>query len=331
MSYTIDVYRGRIQPYRFDDFVFFVSFFPHLVAGPIIRAAEFLPQIRTALRSFPNHVVEAVPLFVLGLFKKTVVADNLAVIVDKVFASPATFSSRERAEAVLAFAGQIYCDFSGYTDMALAFFLLFGFRFPPNFRSPYLSRGPQEFWRRWHISLSSWLRDYLYKPLGGSQHGQARMYFALLVTMLLGGLWHGAAWTFVLWGLFHGTLLIVERLVRDRIPSKVRLALTPLTWFGFFLLTLFGWILFRASSMANLRAMLDSIYWPIGPKSVAGTFLWPAMAFIAVEHVLGEVLRTYQKRPALWPYITFGVAGLLLAGVLLLRPVQNIPFIYFQF
>ncbi len=330
MSYTIDVYRGQLKPCRFEELLHFVSFFPHLVAGPIIRAADFLPQVQTALRSFPHDVARAVPLFVLGMFKKTVVADNLALIADKVFANPAAFSPRARAEATLAFAGQIYCDFSGYTDMALAMFLLFGFTFPPNFRSPYLSRGPQEFWRRWHISLSTWLREYLYKPLGGSQHGVRRMYFALIMTMLLGGLWHGASWTFVVWGLFHGILLVIERLIRDRIPEVVRRSLTPLTWMVFFALTLVGWIIFRADTLPHLRGMLSGIYWPTG-KSVATGMLWFGWAFIAVEHVAGEILRRREGRPLAWPYITFAVAGLMLAAGLLLRPVQNIPFIYFQF
>jgi alginate O-acetyltransferase complex protein AlgI len=331
IAYTLEVYRGNLEPCRFASFLHFVSFFPSLSSGPILRAGDYLAQVRTALATFPNHVAEAVPLFVLGLFKKVVVADHVTLLVDQVFRAPAAHSSLQRVEAALGFTVQIYCDFSGYTDMALALLLLFGFRFPLNFRSPYLSRGPQEFWRRWHISLSTWLRDFLYKPLGGSRQGPARTYFALLMTMLLGGLWHGAAWGFVLWGLYHGTLLVLERLVRERVPAVLRRALTPLSWLGFMALTLVGWTLFRADSLAGAAAMLDHAWWPTG-KSLAGdAVLWAACGFVAVEHVLGEVLRARESRPAWWPYLAFAVAGLMLAGVLLLRPVQNIPFIYFQF
>lgn len=214
MSYTIDVYRGELEPERdFTSFALFVAFFPQLVAGPIIRAADFFAQASSALRTTMQRAWIAAPLFVFGLFKKVVIADRLGPIVDIVFADPTAFGSGDRWLATLAFAGQIYCDFSGYTDMALALCILLGFDFPLNFRSPYLALGPQEFWRRWHISLSTWLRDYLYIPLGGSKHGILRMYFALFMTMLLGGLWHGADWTFVIWGAYHGVLLIVERLV----------------------------------------------------------------------------------------------------------------------
>jgi len=268
---------------------------------------------------------------VLGLFKKVVVADNLSLIVDKVYTDPSAFTSLQRAEASFAFAGQIYCDFSGYTDMALALCIVFGFRFPLNFRSPYLSRGPQEFWRRWHISLSTWLRDYLYKPLGGSQKGRGRMVAALMATMVLGGLWHGAAVTFILWGFFHGALLIIERLVRSRIPQKVRTLLTPLSWATFSALTLLGWVIFRSDSMAHLGQMLDGIWWPRGNKLRGSSLVWICWAFIALDHITGEFLRRKPQRGPWWPYLAFYVAGLMLAAVLLLRPVQNIPFIYFRF
>ncbi len=330
MSYTIDVYRGELEPTEdFVDFALFVSFFPQLVAGPIIRAADFLPQIRQALSRPLRRLAEAAPLFVFGLFKKVVVADQLGLIVDEVYSDPAAFSSGDRWMATLAFAGQIYGDFSGYTDMALAVCILMGFEFPLNFRSPYLSLGPQEFWRRWHISLSTWLRDYLYIPLGGSRRGVARMYAALFTTMLLGGLWHGAAWTFVLWGAFHGSLLVVERVA---IPKRLRTSwwTVPVRWPIFFALTLVGWMIFRAESWESLMALMEGLWrWQPATQVPMGVVA-AAMAYVALDHVLGE-----------WAHkggwikdqhtLRFAAAGVLLALSFLLRPSQSTAFIYFQF
>jgi len=330
MSYTIDIYRRLLTPEpSFARFALYVSFFPQLVAGPIIRARTFLPQIDSALTHFPNRLSTALPLFTLGLFKKVAIADNLALIVDPVFAAPEAAVAADVVLATLAFAGQIYCDFSGYTDMALALGAFFGFRLPDNFHSPYLSRGPREFWRRWHISLSTWLRDYLYIPIGGSRRGRARTLLALAITMLLGGLWHGAAWTFVAWGAYHGAMLIGERLFEEGAP-KLSESLAPLGTALFFPLTLFGWLLFRAASVAELRELLAALARP-GEATVAVPIVLLCTLFIAAEHVIGEWARRSDRSIDRHPRLAFLLAGLALPLCVLLRPNDLTPFIYFQF
>ena len=217
MSYTIDIYWGKLRPVRsIMDFGFYVSFFPQLVAGPIVRAADFLPQIRADLRVSRSDIGRALLLIATGAFKKLVISDYLSVnFVDRVFEAPGLYSGVENLLAVYGYALQIYCDFSGYTDMAIGIALLMGFRLPLNFRAPYQAHSVQDFWRRWHISLSTWLRDYLYISLGGNRRGQWRTYFNLLMTMFLGGLWHGAAWTFIFWGALHGLGLALHRMLTD--------------------------------------------------------------------------------------------------------------------
>lgn len=217
MSYVIDVWRGRVEPTSTIDFAVYESFFPHLVAGPIVRASEFLPQLSGPRDPRRVPVTAAVFLIVGGLFKKVVLADLLATrLVDPVWATPGQHSSAEVLAAVYGYAVQIYCDFSAYSEIAIGLALLLGFRFPDNFNRPYSAVSLQDFWRRWHMTLSRWLRDYLYVPLGGSRRGRRRTYSNLLITMVLGGLWHGAAWTFVLWGSMHGAGLAVERRWQER-------------------------------------------------------------------------------------------------------------------
>jgi alginate O-acetyltransferase complex protein AlgI len=330
MSYTIDVYRGVLEPEPdFWSFALFVSFFPQLVAGPIIRAADYFAQANTALRTTIGRVWIAAPLFVFGLFKKVVIADRLGPIVDMVYADPSAFSSGDRWMATLAFAGQIYCDFSGYTDMALGLCILLGFDFPLNFRSPYLSLGPQDFWRRWHISLSTWLRDYLYIPLGGSRFGIRRMYVALFLTMLLGGLWHGAAWTFVIWGAYHGTLLILERLVAPP-PKHPRIRDVVWRWPVFFVLTLLGWLCFRAQSWTGMLEMLDGLWRWQPATGVPLMIIGACMAYVGVEHILGELNRRHRWTER-YELVAVALAGLLLPLCFLLRPDKTSDFIYFQF
>jgi D-alanyl-lipoteichoic acid acyltransferase DltB (MBOAT superfamily) len=216
LGYVIDVYRRQLEPHTsYLRFVLFVSFFPHLVAGPIVRARDLLPQLAAPPLLSREDGGEALFLVAAGLLKKVVLADQLGMqLCDRVFDSPHAFSALEVLAAVYGYALQIYCDFSGYSDIAVGSALLLGVRFPVNFDAPYKATSPVEFWRRWHISLSTWLRDYLYIPLGGNRRGRARRYLNLLVTMLLGGLWHGAAWTFVLWGLLHGLGLAATHVVR---------------------------------------------------------------------------------------------------------------------
>lgn len=217
MSYTIDIYRRKLEPVsNVMDFAFFVSFFPQLVAGPIVRAADFLPQIRKDIKITLEQNGRAVMLICGGLFKKAVISDYIGInFVDRVFAEPTLYSGFENLLAVYGYALQIYCDFSGYSDIAIGIGLLLGFQLPLNFNAPYKASSLQDFWRRWHISLSTWLRDYLYISLGGNRHGTIRTYINLLLTMLLGGLWHGAAWRFIVWGALHGGMLAIERIIKN--------------------------------------------------------------------------------------------------------------------
>lgn len=228
LSYSIDIYRGTLKPVSADaksfmdwvcslcDFSFFVSFFPQLVAGPIVRAAEFIPQIRQPLLLSNENLGRAMLLISGGLFKKAVISDYISVnFVDRVFENPALYSGFENLMAVYGYAIQIYCDFSGYSDMAIGLALLMGFQLPENFRTPYKSASIQEFWQRWHISLSTWLRDYLYISLGGNKKGKFRTYLNLMITMILGGLWHGANWVFIAWGGLHGVALAIDRFLKN--------------------------------------------------------------------------------------------------------------------
>ena len=272
MSYTLDIYRGQLRPTRnFLDFATFVAFFPQLVAGPIERAAHLLPQIvnpRTVTRA---GIESGAWLIAWGLFKKCVIADNLAVIVDGVFNGGAP-TGAVALLAVYAFAFQIFCDFSGYSDIARGLGRLMGVELMVNFNNPYFALNPKDFWARWHISLSSWLRDYLYIPLGGNRKGPRRMYINLALTMLLGGLWHGAAWTFVIWGAFHGLLLVGYHAWSRRFSVKGAVDSGRWLWLrraGMFHLVCLGWLFFRADSVGQVAAML---------REMVGHFAWNAEA-----------------------------------------------------
>ncbi|MEO0898445.1 MAG: MBOAT family O-acyltransferase [Bacteroidota bacterium] len=217
MSYTIDIYRRKLQPVSNPlDFAFYVSFFPQLVAGPIVRASEFIPQIRADIKVSKEDIGKGIMLITVGLFKKAVISDYISTtFVDQIFEVPTIHTGFENLLAVYGYALQIYCDFSGYSDMAIGIGLLLGYRLPLNFNAPYQSASIQDFWRRWHISLSSWLRDYLYISLGGNRKNRLRTYFNLLMTMLLGGLWHGSSWLFIIWGALHGFALAMDRMLKD--------------------------------------------------------------------------------------------------------------------
>lgn len=267
LSYTIDIYRRQLPPTRsLVDFSLYLLLFPHLVAGPIVRASHLLPQIARDRYPTTRDWQEGLFLIFWGLFKKLVVADNLGPKADRLF-SGNTATAGEVVLGVLAFAFQIYADFSGYTDMARGTARLLGFHFDLNFRFPYLATDPQDFWRRWHISLSQWLRDYLYIPLGGNRHGEFRTYLNLLLTMVIGGLWHGAAWNFVLWGAYHGSLLCAHRFYESRVRPALRwadrvhrtkasaLLVVPLM----FAFTLYGWLLFRAASFEQITNFTTSL------------------------------------------------------------------------
>jgi alginate O-acetyltransferase complex protein AlgI len=340
ISYTVDVYRGRIPAVRrFLDFALFVAFFPQLVAGPIVRAVDFLPQMGTPPRVTASHLVEGLHWFVLGMFKKVFLADRLAQFVDVVFTDPAAFDGATHRWAVLAYAGQIYCDFSGYSDLAIGCALWFGFRLPMNFDYPYLASSIADFWKRWHVSLSLWMRDYLYVPLGGNRHGDARTYFNLLTTLTLCGLWHGASWNYVLWGFYNGVLLALHRLFDRSLAGRswadavrrgwaYRVAGVAFT----FLLVAVGLVMVRSVSWQGCWLVERSL---VGLDS-GGEYRVPAwvpllVGLVAVGHLLGG-LRGIRGRLLTWPPLVR--AAVYVAAVVLIvafGPGATKAFIYFQF
>lgn len=274
ISYTVDIYRGQLTPSKsFWEFALFVSFFPQLVAGPILRARQFLPQLREKINTANvgrirqivinnSNLKFGITLMALGFFKKMFIADNLAPFVNTIFQDPIGLESFTIIMGTIAFAIQIYCDFSGYTDIAIGAAIILGFKIPINFNKPYFATSPSDFWKRWHISLSSWLRDYLYIPLGGNRNSSSRTYANLIIVMFLGGLWHGASWNFVIWGLLHGIYLAIHRAILNRFPklkihpffkSTPGKILSILTTQYFVLL---AWIPFRVS---DFDAMVYSI------------------------------------------------------------------------
>jgi alginate O-acetyltransferase complex protein AlgI len=334
MSYSIDVYRGILHPpRRFRDFALFAAFFPQLVAGPIVRGSFFLPQLANIHPLKRENLVRGSELFLRGFVKKVVFADTLAFMVDPVFSNPALFSAPTCWLAALAYTAQIYFDFSGYTDMAIGVARALGFELPENFRHPYLSRNLGEFWRRWHISLSTWLRDYLYIPLGGNRRGPVRTYVNLLITMLLGGLWHGASWTFIAWGALHGLGLVVHRLfesvrgdARPTVPGQI------LAWLVTFLFVVVCWVFFRAPDFERAWILLGKMAW-VDPAGVDWFYVQAIviLAIAAIAHI-GVLLRGERPwilpldRPAGW-----ATALTVMILVLYFSPVGANPFIYFQF
>ncbi|MCP4603635.1 MAG: MBOAT family protein [Proteobacteria bacterium] len=273
MSYTIDIYRKEMVPTnRFFDFALFVSFFPQLVAGPIERAKRLLPQVLSPRHVSLEKLYEGSFLIFWGLFQKVFIADNLAKIVEPVYSSTAPYNGTDVMIAAYAFSFQIFCDFAGYSNIARGLGKCMGFEIIVNFNIPYVSSNPSEFWKRWHISLSSWLRDYIYIPLGGNRDGSIKTYRNLMITMLLGGLWHGAAWTFVIWGAYHGFLLTIYRILRPFLlkfysprNAFLKRVLSFLNIFLFFNLVCIGWMLFRASSISQFFQMLEGLFCNFAP------------------------------------------------------------------
>lgn len=333
ISYVVDVWRGKTPPARsLLDVMLLMSFFPHLVAGPIVRASDLLPQFERVPRLTRAMATHGMLLIAWGLFKKTVIASELAVnLVDPVFFDPSAHSTWDIAGATYAYAVQIYCDFSAYSDMAIGTAALLGYSFPRNFDQPYRANSLQSFWRRWHISLSSWLRDYLYLPLGGGRGGLWSSSRNVMITMLLGGLWHGAAWTFVAWGALHGAVQVIERVWRHFLEGR---ASVP-HWLGVILtfhVVCLGWILFRAESFPLAMEMLAGLARP-GPVEVLTPFLLTlivgglAMHWLPPRAVEGLAARL-QAAPSLTLGVLVGLAILLVEAV---RPEGVAPFIYFQF
>jgi D-alanyl-lipoteichoic acid acyltransferase DltB (MBOAT superfamily) len=341
MSYVIDAYRDNLKPVTLLDFAVYISFFPHLIAGPIVRAVEFLPQLRK--KPDPRYIEasRAFRLIVAGMFKKVVVSSFLAsTIVDKVFAAPNNHSSLEVLLGIYGYAFQIYADFSGYTDIAIGCALLLGIRFPPNFDSPYRALSLQDFWRRWHMTLSRWLRDYLYISLGGNRKGRWNTYRNLMLTMLIGGLWHGASWTFVVWGGIHGTGLCVERLMAER-RAALGLAAPPDTaahrfmrWFVTFNVVCLAWVFFRAPTFSMAMSVLGRLFtgWGVPSPEVSLLLVVTLALMLASQFVPERTMEQVQVAFSNFPIVAQGVT---LAGCFFLidalGPTGVAPFIYFQF
>jgi len=259
ISYLVDVYKKKITVPRFRDYLMYMSFFPHLVAGPIVRASDFLPQVKKGVTITPETRNEAFYLIIKGLIKKAIISDYIAQYADSIFSQPDAFSGTENTFATLCYTFQIFFDFSGYTDIAIGVALLLGFRLGINFRSPYKSLNITDFWRRWHISLSQWLRDYIYIPMGGNAKGFRIQLLLLVTTMLIGGFWHGADWKFVFWGLGHGLLLVFHKLFVKYFPGEMRF-FKPIGWLLTFSCVALLWVPFRATSMADTLTVYKSMF-----------------------------------------------------------------------
>ncbi|MGL5980420.1 MAG: MBOAT family O-acyltransferase [Phocaeicola sp.] len=348
MSYTIDIYNGEIKPVdRYIDYAFFVSFFPQLVAGPIVRAKDFVSQIKAPTVVTSEMFGRALFLILSGLFKKMVISDYISInFVDRIFDNPTLYSGVENLFGIYGYALQIYCDFSGYSDIAIGLALLLGFHFGINFNSPYQSQSITEFWRRWHISLSSWLKDYLYVPLGGNRRGVVRMYVNLLITMLLGGLWHGASWLFIIWGAWHGLLLVIDKLRLVYFSTKKEKANNSFfarikrvgAIFLTFNLVCIGWVFFRASSLEKVGEMASQIFTDfkasLFPQLLSG---YPTVFLLvgigAILHLLPQRYEMYgaallERLPLIAKAAVVAFFIFLLVQV---RSSEILPFIYFQF
>ena len=340
LSYTIDIYRNELKPVdRLLDYAFFVSFFPQLVAGPIVRAKDFIPQITKPVIVTQEMFGTGVFLIMSGLFKKIVISDFISSnFVDRIFDNPTLYTGVENLFGVYGYALQIYCDFSGYSDMAIGIALLFGYHLCINFNSPYQSSSVTEFWRRWHISLSTWLRDYLYISLGGNRKGKVRAYFNQFLTMLLGGLWHGAAFRFIIWGALHGVALAIDKAIKEFIPipdNKLTKILGVIITFHF---VCFCWIFFRADNMQIAGSVLSQIAFhftpEVFPKFVLGyekVLIVMTMGYI-IHFIPHNLELKSQQAVARMPLV--GKVAIMVSIIVLVIQVKTSgvqPFIYFQF
>ena len=339
MGYTIDVFRGKIAPSRkILDYALYVSFFPQLVAGPIERASSLLPQITSRRIVSPSQVNAGLYLILWGFFKKVVIADRMGLIADEVFTNPGQYQGWEIIIGIFAFTIQIYADFSGYSDIARGVAKMMGFDLMVNFKLPYFARNPSEFWRRWHISLSTWIRDYIYIPLGGNRKGRARAHLNLLIVMALAGLWHGAAWNFIIWGAYHGVLLSAHRLFLELTPirgfsggwlARGQLFLQIVFMFG---LTMFGWLIFRSESVSQFVEMVTSISPQVSAESLRWTytvlfFTTPLILVQVLQHRTNELLVLTRQ---LFP-VRAAAYSFMLIWIVIFAVRQPSEFIYFQF
>ncbi|MFV1990668.1 MAG: MBOAT family protein [Acidimicrobiales bacterium] len=331
ISYVVDVGRGDSKSMRLLDLGVYLTFFPQLVAGPIVRVREFIPQMNTRANPAAVQSARAIGLITGGLFKKVVISSYLASnIVDPVFNQPDDRSAQEVIMAVYGYAIQIYADFSGYTDIAIGAALLLGFSFPDNFDSPYRALSVNEFWRRWHMTLSRWLRDYLYFPLGGNRGSRMFVYRNLMLVMLIGGLWHGAAWNFVVWGGIHGSMLVWERWTSDR---GLSMGLAPwVRWLLTFNIVCLAWVFFRAASFSDAMLMLSRlVHFGESPLVTVGVVAVIVLT-LAAQFLPPGWADVPRKRFGDLPWVAQGaIFGLALMLISALGPVGVSPFIYFQF
>ncbi|MBV8780850.1 MAG: MBOAT family protein, partial [Phycisphaerae bacterium] len=332
ISYIVDVYLGMTRPIRsLMDMALYVSFFPHLIAGPIIRSEDLVPQL-VADREFDwNNIREGVARFIWGMIKKIYVADVMAKVVAEVYGNPDRASSSALLLGTYAFAVQIYCDFSAYSDMAIGSARMLGIKLPENFDMPYLSCSIREFWRRWHISLSTWLRDYLYIPLGGSRRGNVRTYVNLMLTMLLGGLWHGAGWSWIAWGGMQGGMMCGERFFNISEKPPKELSWKLVRWIVTFHLVCASWILFRAKNLSQAGMIFHRIF-SLAPGSMPVDYrplVYLAILLAAeLSGLRAKITSMLNDRPVLARWATYAAVAVF---VLTFQRASNPEFIYFQF
>lgn len=344
ISYIVDLYRHKMPPCRnLLDYMFFLTFFPPLLAGPVVRAKDMLPQIQRNPVATRAMVAEGLFLIMCGLIKKMVIADYISGnFVDRIFENPTLYTGFENVMGTIGFTIQIYCDFSGYSDMAIGLALLLGFRFPDNFNAPFKSQSPSEFWRRWHISLSTWLRDYIYIPLGGNRCGKLRCYFNKCATMIVGGIWHGASWMYLLWGGYQGILLVGHQLVRKAVPTSwhmkdtnLRRSVNILLTFVF---TLIGFGIFRSMNLQSLSDHYNMIFTNFHPE-IAPEFVsaYSLIVFLIImafvmhytpTHWRGSLTARYQRLPLPLQSVTLAAVLFL---VIQARNADLVPFIYLQY
>ncbi len=341
MSYTIDVLRGKIKSDSFKNVALYIAFFPQLVAGPIVKASDFMPQLKSNHKLKLTDLSEGVQIFVVGLFKKLVIADNLSVFVDDVFAKPLAFSSFSVILAVISYSIQIYCDFSGYSDMAIGTAKCLGYKFNRNFNLPYLSKNVTEFWKRWHISLSTWLQEYLYIPLGGNRKGEFRRYINLFLTMALGGLWHGASYTFVVWGILHGLALCAHKLfMKFRNGKKGTVVGSFISGILTYVFVCICWVFFRAENFNIAIDVLSKMF--IWSDGITQIFSWSIFGIIVL--LLASVVAWYKSKKdgrtvieGFYPIFNLNkISSMIifftfLFFILCVAYTNANPFIYFQF
>ena len=348
MSYTIDIYRNKNKPYdNFYDFACYAAFFPQLVAGPIVRAQHFQKQIKGDIRTTPYKFRLGLTLIFYGLMKKFLIADNVAIHVNTIFSGEAPLDNILLIWwGALCFGIQIYCDFSAYTDIAIGSGHLLGIELPENFKTPYAAKSPQDFWRRWHISLSTWLRDYLYIPLGGSRGGTRVLVIAIMGTMLLGGLWHGASWNFVLWGFIHGLLLLIHRRisVNNQVKKCFEIAPRSMLFFGYIFTQFFvfmTWLIFRVEDNKILWPSLKT-YIGIGSNWNVEEFMdslpeiklltFAIVIFFIIGHFVSGLMGGFKLWIAKQNSIIWGlICGAMLSLAFLFKPATTVEFIYFRF